>query len=71
MSRNRCGRDRRWLHLEGLERRELLAGNLQVSVAGSKLFITGDDLANNAAVIALTGGRQRWRRCLGRRWRRQ
>lgn len=59
MSRHRQGRgrDRRWLHVEGLERRELLAGNLQVSVAGSKLFITGDNLANNAAVVALTGGR--------------
>jgi hypothetical protein len=45
------------LHVEGLERRELLAGNLQVSVAGSKLFITGDNLANNAAVVALAGGR--------------
>lgn len=59
MNRNRLrrGRDRRWLHLEGLERRELLAGNLQVSVAGSKLFITGDDAANLAAVVALPNGR--------------
>lgn len=50
-------RDRRWLQLEGLERRQLLAGNVQVSVAGSSLLITGDNLANNAAVIALPGGR--------------
>lgn len=48
---------RRNLRLESLERRELLAGNVQASVIGSKLFLTGDNLDNNIAVVALSGGR--------------
>lgn len=50
-------RDRRRLRLESLERRELLAGNIQASVIGSKLVLTGDNLDNNLAVIALGAGR--------------
>ncbi len=45
-------RDRRRLRLESLERRELLAGNIQASVIGSKLILTGDNLDNNLAVGA-------------------
>jgi len=50
-------RDRRRLRLESLERRELLAGNIQASVIGSKLILTGDNLDNNLAVVALGAGR--------------
>jgi hypothetical protein len=50
-------RDFRRLRLESLERRELLAGNVQASVVGSKLLLTGDNLGNNVAVVALGGGR--------------
>lgn len=50
-------RPRRKLRLESLERRELLAGNLQASVIGSKLFLTGDNLDNSVAVLALPAGR--------------
>ena len=50
-------RDRRKLRLESLERRAMLAGNIQASVIGSKLFLTGDNLDNNVAVVSLGAGR--------------
>ena len=52
MKRNRT--TNRKLHIESLERRCLLTGNVAVNVAGHTLILTGDN-SNNTAVVSGTG----------------
>src|SRR5262245_16851262 len=58
MTRNKlgCGTGfgRRTLHVEQLERRAMLAGNVSASVSGGSLIIRGDN-ADNGVVISQTG----------------
>ena len=42
-------------HLESLEDRRMLAGNVTVEVAGDNLVITGDDAANDITVTLDAG----------------
>jgi hypothetical protein len=46
----------RLLHVEPLERRELLAGNVSASVAGGTLFVRGNGEDNNIAIVQLGAG---------------
>ena len=46
----------RRLFLEGLERRELLAGNVLVELDGGNLIVTGDDAANQISIFQQPGG---------------
>ncbi|MFO0902267.1 MAG: hypothetical protein U0939_04660 [Pirellulales bacterium] len=58
MSRSQPRRSsRRRLHLEALERREVLAGNVTASVVGSTLTLTGDGADNSLAIVALGNNR--------------
>lgn len=47
----------RALHVEALERREVLAGNVTAQLVGSTLLLTGDALGNEVVVASVTGGR--------------
>ena len=55
--RNRNRPLRRGLHVEALERREVLAGNVTAQLVGSTLLLTGDALGNELVVASVTGGR--------------
>lgn len=57
MKNRKTGLARRQLFLEGLERRELLAGNVLVEVTGGLLKVTGDAAANQITIYQQTNGR--------------
>src|SRR6476620_320740 len=48
---------KRRLGIEGLERRELLAGNVLVEVTGGFLKVTGDSAGNHITIYQQTNGR--------------
>lgn len=48
---------RQSLHVESLERRQVLAGNVAAQLVGSTLVLTGDALGNALVVSSVTGGR--------------
>lgn len=54
LRRNRSAR--RTLHVEPLERREVLAGNVTAQLVGSTLLLTGDALGNELVVASVMGG---------------
>lgn len=45
------------LHVESLERRQVLAGNVSAQLVGSTLLLNGDSLGNQVLVASVTGGR--------------